>query len=273
MNNVVLFLDSGVGGLPYRCAFVRQNPDIPVVYAADTAHFPYGTKSKDELDKILHELCAILIRRFEPAVFVIACNTASVSSLDALRRAFPDTAFVGTVPAVRPAVLASRTGIAGILGTERTLADPYIGELLDKANAEAAAAPRTLLYRAAPDLVNFVEHDFWKAEYSKKIYITKKYIDYFRENNADCIILGCTHFLLLLDYFKENAAPDMAIFDSIDGVCRQTSRLYAESRASGKITAMQPQTESADIFLSGGAPDEKWRAAARHFSLRAAALF
>ena len=273
MNNAVLFLDSGVGGLPYRCAFVRHNPGIPVVYAADTAHFPYGSKSADELDKILHEVCAILIRRFEPAVFVIACNTASVSALDALRRAFPNTPFVGTVPAVRPEVLASKTGIAGILGTERTLAGPYIGGLLDKANADLPPPPRTLLYRAAPELVNFVEHDFWTASYTEKLYITKKYIDYFREHNADCIILGCTHFLLLLDYFNEAAAPDITIFDSIDGVCRQTARLYAESSPAGTIPAGLQQPEYADIFLSGGAPDEKWRAAARHFSLRAASLF
>ncbi|MDR2490509.1 MAG: hypothetical protein LBD20_03800, partial [Spirochaetaceae bacterium] len=152
------------------------------------------------------------------------------------------------------------------------------------------------------ELVNFVEHDFWKAQYNEKLNITKKYIDYFRKHNVDAIVLGCTHFLLLLDWFKEAAAPDITIFDSIDGVCRRTARLYVESAASGRKRASDRKRTSdrntdanqqageaekqqaskaakrqagkaADIFLTGGAPDEKWRDAAAWFSLRAAALF
>lgn len=264
----VLFLDSGAGGLPYRAAFAARNPSVKTVYIADNANFPYGPKSKDCLNALLSALAASLVRRFAPDIIVLACNTASVTALDALRARFPNLPFVGTVPAVKPAVFHSRTGIAGVLGTERTTADPYLDKLLADANTEAGKNC-TMLHRAAPELVEFAENEFWDAGESAKNAAVQKYIDYFRERGADALVLGCTHFLLLLDNFAA-CSGGMAVFHSIDGVCRQIERTLG-------LTAVAPSgaaagAAEADLYITGGMDGAKWAKAARYFNLRARAL-
>ncbi len=127
--STIAFLDSGIGGIPY---FVRARellPDFRYVYLADTAHFPYGKQEVNEVRKIVHGAVGALIERFEPEVIVVACNTASVVALDSLRERF-DVAFVGVVPAIRPAAKLVGDGTIGVLATERTVNDPYVSRLI-----------------------------------------------------------------------------------------------------------------------------------------------
>jgi glutamate racemase len=150
---------------------------------------------------------------------VLACNTASVSALESLRNSFPDLPLVGTVPAVKPAVEASKTRRIGVLGTARTIADPYIAELAARYGPDCA-----LTAIAAPDLVDFVEHRYDAAGTEERLGAVLPYITEFRRAGVDAIVLGCTHFLFLLDSFKA-AAGDMSIHDSVEGVCRRAEAL------------------------------------------------
>jgi glutamate racemase len=125
----VLFVDSGIGGIPYCRDFHERNPGERVVYLADRLRFPYGRREKAELVSILIALMEQLIPAVDPKITVLACNTATVSALEALRERFPSLPFVGTVPAGKPAALASTTGKVGVLGTERTIEEPYIRRL------------------------------------------------------------------------------------------------------------------------------------------------
>ncbi|MDR0539196.1 MAG: glutamate racemase [Spirochaetaceae bacterium] len=271
MNKTVLFFDSGVGGLPYLNAFAGRHPYINAVYIADDAHFPYGAKTKKELVSLLIALFSELLPRFEPVLVVIACNTASVTALAALRERFPYVDFVGTVPAVKPAVLHTQTGKIGILGTERTLADPYIRHLLARAQAETGKHC-VLVHRAAPELVDFIEHDFWESSDITKTDITRKYIHYFCGHTTDGIILGCTHFLLLLHYFETCAENSMLIFHSIGGVCRQAEKLLAKKTGAPAAEARDaPAAEKSDaarrnhVYITGSSISEKWIRAAEFF--------
>ena len=119
----ILFFDSGVGGLsvlgPTR-ALLRQ---APIVYATDSAGFPYGTKSEAELAARVPALLGRLVERFAPRLAVIACNTASTVALDHARAAL-DLPIVGTVPAIKPAAEISKTRVIGVLGTEATVRQP-----------------------------------------------------------------------------------------------------------------------------------------------------
>ena len=92
------FLDSGTGGLPYLKYLKAERPDSACVYVGDTKNFPYGEKTAGQ---IIEKSCGCaekIIKKWNPDAVVVACNTISVSALDELRRRFPGTPFVGTVP-------------------------------------------------------------------------------------------------------------------------------------------------------------------------------
>jgi glutamate racemase len=220
----IVFIDSGKGGLPYFDFFRLRNPDVNAVYVADTEHFPYGKKTKAELVAILYSLVKTLVNRYAPAAIALVCNTASVSALDELRAAFPGTLFVGTVPAVKPAVARSRSGVIGVIGTERTLDDPYIDTI-----AANSGKPCRIERAAAPELVAFVEYRLDTATAQERAEMVQPYIRWFRERKVDALVLGCTHFLLLKQDFIEAGAPDMDIFDSVEGVTKQIERLVSDS--------------------------------------------
>ncbi len=218
----VVFIDSGIGGLPYCRAFRALLPGVPVAYIADRAHFPYGPKSRRELIDLLVQLVSRLIALMDPRLVVIACNTASVSALEDLRAAFPSLPFVGTVPAVKPAALASSKRRIGVLATERTVRDPYAAHL-----AARFAPGCELIGIAAPELVEFVEHRYALSDRGERLATAERYIRRFRELGVDAIVLGCTHFLFLADEFVEAGGDDIAIFDSRDGVARRAASLLS----------------------------------------------
>jgi glutamate racemase len=222
-RKTVAFVDSGKGGLPYFDFFRARNPGVNAVYAADTEHFPYGKKTKAELVAILCNLAETLKNRYAPKVIALVCNTASVSALSELRAAFPDIMFVGTVPAVKPAVESSESGVIGVIGTERTLDDPYIDTI-----AATAGKPCRIERAVAPELVEFVEHRLEIARAQERAEQVLPYIQRFRIQKVDALVLGCTHFLLLKQEFIEAGAPDMRIFDSVEGVIKQIERLITD---------------------------------------------
>ena len=123
-----LVFDSGVGGLTIADELRKAAPDWIVDYAADSGFFPYGVKTDDELRERLPRLCAALVDVAKPDVLVIACNTASTLSLDAIR-ATVKVPVVGTVPAIKPAAEQTKTGVIGILATPGTVRRAYLDDL------------------------------------------------------------------------------------------------------------------------------------------------
>jgi glutamate racemase len=260
MDRPILFWDSGIGGLPYYGYFHKRNLKEVVVYVADRANFPYGTKTKDELIRLLLELSSRLIACFSPKLAVMACNTASVSALPVLREAFPDLLWVGTVPAIKPAVIESASRCIGVLGTDRTIEDPYIAELASQYGADAG-----IIGIAAPDLVEFVEHKYADATEREKQEAVLPYIKQFRNAGVDAVVLGCTHFLLLLDMFRKAAAPDIRIYDSIKGVSYRVETLLDEHSLRAKNWG---KTENLLVLTGSFLAESIWRQRATTFGLR-----
>jgi glutamate racemase len=233
----VVFLDSGIGGIPYCRNFVFRNPGEPVLYLADHAHFPYGERSREDLREILREITEDLIAREDPKILVLACNTATVSALSFLRDRFPSLPFVGTVPAVKPAALNSKTRRIGVLGTRRTVDDPYIRELADRYGGGSAIFPL-----AAPELVEFVEYRYAGAGAEERRQAVRPYLTRFRNLGVDGVVLGCTHFLFLLREFREEAAPDLGVYDSVEGITRRIeSLLDGGARPGGPVAGQTGQ--------------------------------
>ncbi|MFP3041807.1 glutamate racemase [Treponema primitia] len=250
-------MDSGIGGLPYYHHFHKANPEETLVCLADREYFPYGSKDRPELILRLTELLNRLRRRYDPKLGVLACNTASISALQPLRESFPDLPLVGTVPAVKLAVLASKKRHIGVLGTSRTIGDPYIAELTAEFGADCA-----LTAIAAPDLVEFVEHRYAESDAQERLAAVLPYINQFRSAGVDAIVLGCTHFFFLQDVFKA-AAWDMSIHDSLDGVSHRVEALLDQ----GDLRAEAGGRENI-LFITGkGSPEPVWQERARAFGL------
>jgi glutamate racemase len=261
-----------------------RNPDTRVIYAADCANFPYGTKDRDTLEKILEALVHALDAHFRPRLAVLACNTASVSALAPLRERFPGIRWVGTVPAVKPAVNASRKRHIGVLGTARTIADPYMEGLLRRYGPDCR-----LTGIAAPDLVDFVERGGDSAGLDEQIRQVKPYIAEFRGAGADAVVLGCTHFVFLRGAFESLSGagkPEEAvrIFDSVEGVVSRAESLLGKGGirpAPGGREGLRDCGEKPSgaewrnlLVLTGEGPRDRWleRAAAAGLSLKGLAL-
>ena len=242
----VLFLDSGVGGIPYCRHFHLRNPGENIVYLADRANFPYGKRKREDLAAVLRTLVERLVSLTNPKIIVLACNTATVSAISPLREFFPGLPFVGTVPAIKPAVSGRRRGKVGVLGTERTLADPYIADLAAKYGPDCE-----IIGIAAPELVEFVEYRCAFAGEEEKTRTVLSYLERFRAAGADGLVLGCTHFLHLLDEFRREAAPAITVYDSVEGISRRIESLLGERREAG-------EAGEGRFLVTGGRADPSW---------------
>src|SRR4029453_15250966 len=147
----LLFFDSGVGGLSVLGPTRQLLPNAPIVYAADSAGFPYGKRTEAELATRVPALLGRLVERFRPRLAVIACHTASTIALDHARAAL-DIPVVGTVPAIKPAAELSKSRVIGVLGTEATVRQPYVADLPARF---AADCPVTR--HGSPELVELAE--------------------------------------------------------------------------------------------------------------------
>ena len=191
----ILFFDSGVGGLSVLAPTRALLPAAPVVYAADDAGFPYGTRSESEIAGRVPALLGRLAERYRPRLIVIACNTASTIALAAVRGAL-DLPVVGTVPAIKPAALASITRVIGVLGTEATVRQPYV----DRLSAEFAA-DCTVLRHGSARLVELAEAKL-RGESVPPADVAHELaglLDQPGGDRLDTIALACTHFPLLQD--------------------------------------------------------------------------
>jgi glutamate racemase len=222
----LLVFDSGVGGLSILAEIRRALPKANLVYAADNAWLPYGTKSEAEIAARVPAVLGRLVERYRPRLVVIACNTAATIALAHVRAAL-DLPIVGTVPAIKPAALATQTGVIGLLGTAATIRQPYV----DRLEAEFAQG-KTLLRYAAPELVLAAESALRGDAVDDQIYddalIGLK--DQTGGAMLDHIILGCTHFPLVKSPLQAAAArlglrSDLNFIDSGEGIARRTVAL------------------------------------------------
>ncbi len=210
-----VFIDSGVGGIPYMMKLLEKKPDASCVYVADTANFPYGEKTHEQVVKCVLELVGKIRSQFSPKVIVVACNTMSVNALDALRSNYSDIQFVGTVPAIKLAASVSKKRRIGLLATKATCENPYNLELKEK-----FASDCVLVTRGDGELVSFIEHNAFTATREECLAAIKPAVDFFRKEDCDAVILGCTHFLNFTDIFEAACEPDIKVVDSVDGVVR-----------------------------------------------------
>lgn len=216
----VLFFDSGVGGLSVLAPTAALLPDMPVVYVADNAGYPYGTRSEVEIAGRVPALLGRLVERYEPRLVVIACNTASTIALGAVRAAL-DVPIVGTVPAIKPAAERSRTRVIGVLGTAATVRQPYVDDL-----ATRFAADCTVLRHGSAALVVLAEAKLAGLQIAQADVAAElaALTGQPGGDRIDVVVNACTHFPLLIDELQV-ARPDVHFVDGGPGIARRVAQL------------------------------------------------
>ena len=219
----LLFFDSGVGGLSVLGPTRALLPYAPIVYAADSAGFPYGKRSEEEIASRVPALLGRLVERFQPRLAVIACNTASTIALDYARAAL-DLPVVGTVPAIKPGAEMSKTRVIGVLGTEATVRQPYVDDLAAK-----FAADCILIRHGSPELVELAEAKLAGDEVTVEAVraAAQPMFDAPEGDRIDSVVLACTHFPLLGEQLCE-AFPKITYVDGGPGIARRIAYLTRE---------------------------------------------
>jgi glutamate racemase len=216
----LLFFDSGVGGLSVLGPTRALLSNAPIVYAADSAGFPYGKRTEAELATRVPALLGRLVERFRPRLAVIACNTASTIALDHARAAL-DIPVVGTVPAIKPAAELSKSRVIGVLGTEATVRQPYVDDL-----AARFAADCTVIRHGSPELVELAEAKLAGREVPVETVraAIAPMVGQPRGEEMDVMVLACTHFPLLADEIAA-AFPAIVQVDGGPGIARRIAYL------------------------------------------------
>ncbi len=217
----ILLFDSGVGGLSVLAELRKLLPQAPVIYAADNAGLPYGTKSEAEIAARVAGLLGRITERFRPRLACIACNTASTIALGMVRDvlAIP---VVGTVPAIKPAAELTNTGTIGLLGTAATIRQSYV----DRLEAEFAHDKR-LLRHAAPELVGAAEAKLRGQNVDPAIFTRAAagLRDQAGGAEVDTVVLACTHFPLVADELAQAFGPNVRLVDGGAGIARRIAFL------------------------------------------------
>ncbi|WP_337190452.1 glutamate racemase [Tsuneonella aeria] len=219
----ILLFDSGVGGLTVLAEVRKLLPQAPVIYAADTAGLPYGTKTEAEIAARVAGLLGVLSERYRPRLATIACNTASTIALGMVRDVLR-IPIVGTVPAIKPAAALTRTGTIGLLGTEATIRQGYV----DRLEAEHAGGTR-LIRHAAPALVAAAEARLRGAPADPAVFAEAARGLRAQPGGADIdtVVLACTHFPLVADDLAAAMGPGVRFVDGAAGIARRIASLTA----------------------------------------------
>jgi len=217
----ILLFDSGVGGLSVLAPLRQLLPQASIVYVADSAGFPYGTKSEVEIAARVPALLGRLAERYRPRLIVIACNTASTIALPAVRAAL-DLPIVGTVPAIKPAAGLSKTRVIGVLGTNATVRQPYVDRL-----AAEFAADCVVLRHGSAELVDLAEAVL-HGESPPDAAFAAVLGGLFGQpdgNRLDVIVNACTHFPLVADRLAAAASRPVRFVDGNQGIARRIAAL------------------------------------------------
>ena len=240
----ILVFDSGLGGLTVFPEVLKARPDARFVYAADDAAFPYGRLSGDALVARVQAVMDRLIGLYDPELVVIACNTASTLVLPHLR-ARSRVPFVGSVPAIKPAALATRSGHVTVLATPGTVARDYTRDLI----ASYAAGCRVNLV-GSRRLATFAEAELAGAPVCDEE-LRAELEPCFVGNaggRTDVIALACTHYPLLLSRFETLAPWPVAWIDPAPAIARRVVQLIG-----GPVPGHEADEGEAMAVFTGGA--------------------
>ena len=249
----IAVFDSGVGGLTVLHELLVHLPEEDFVYLGDTARFPYGQRTAQELEGFCLQIAEVMLRH-RAKLLVIACNTATAAALPALRRRMLQTTLgVDVLGVVRPeavqAVTATRNGRIGLLATPATVMSGAYAE------AVAAADPHVdLISVPCPDLAPLIQDG---SSFDERMQDTiRGYVAPLREAGVDTVILGCTHYPLVSPMLQRMLGRGVEIVTSGAALARQVEHALGSrdlaTRRRGEGSYRFLCTGDADAFRHAG---------------------
>ena len=215
--------DSGVGGLSVLRHIRALLPQEHLIYFADSGFAPYGDKTEAVVVERSLAVAAFLVGRGVKAL-VVACNTATVAAIKAIRAHYPELPVVGVEPGLKPGAAATRNGKVGVLATQRTLSGEKFLLLRDQI---AGATQAQFLLQPCVGLVDLIEQGELDTDATRAM--LERYVAPLVAQGADTLVLGCTHYPFVQEAIaravKQAGGADVTLIDTGDAVARQLARL------------------------------------------------
>ena len=211
------FFDSGIGGYSVVREYRKLRPADEIFYTADWEFCPYGNKPRE----LVEARAALLSERLiglGARIVVVACNTATAAAIDTLRARFADMPFVGMEPAIKPALLNSKSGVVGVLATANT----FDGRLYKETSTKFRGDVR-LIAAVGEGLVDLVERGITEGPEARNA--VGRCLDEMLAMGADHIVLGCTHYHFLKKTIAEIAGDSVVIVDPARAVAERAAAL------------------------------------------------
>ncbi len=215
--------DSGVGGLSIWRATRKLLPQESMVFLADSGHVPYGEKTTEQLRDLTSRGVRFLLSQ-DAKLIVVACNTATVHTIDHLRETFPQVPFVGVVPVVKTLARRTRTGTIAVLSTPATSASAYLAGLIRE-----FAPDKRVINVGCDGLENMVEAGHLRTR--QTVALLERHLSPVRRSEADVVGLGCTHYPFLRSRIKRMLGRGVRLYDPSRPVARRVRQLLRQRDA------------------------------------------
>lgn len=211
--------DSGIGGLTVVKEIRRSLPSEDIIYLGDTARLPYGTKSFDSIIQFSRENTKFLLARGVKCI-VIACYSSTSVALEILQKEI-QIPIIGVIkPGVKKALELTKNNKIGVIGTSLTIHSGAYEKAFQDLDTEVE-----VIGRACPLFVPLVEEGF--IDHPATEFIAREYLEPLKKDNIDTLLLGCTHFPLLLDVIRR-VLGDINYVDASQELGRELAYLLAE---------------------------------------------
>ncbi|MBF0505202.1 MAG: glutamate racemase [Nitrospirae bacterium] len=229
--------DSGIGGLTVFKEVRSLLPGENIIYLGDTARVPYGTRSPETVMRYSFECTEFLLNQ-SIKLLVVACNTVSAVSLDEIckRVSIPVTGVIG--PGARAAASATKNKKIGIIGTETTIKSSAYSKAI-----RAMGHDIEVHGVACPLFVPLVEEGWTEGAIARMV--VERYLAEIKDNGADTLLLGCTHYPLLKKVIQE-VMGDVRLVDSAIETALAVKQLLVEK----KMTAMNSAAGTSRFFVT-----------------------
>lgn len=212
--------DSGVGGLSIWHEIVGLLPNENTIYFADSKNAPYGQKTKEKIIEFSIKNTELLLER-GCKLIVVACNTATTNAIKYLRTNY-DVPFIGIEPAIKPAALQTKNNIVGVLATQGTLSSELFNNTSQKISDGI-----TIIEQIGEGLVPLIEEG--KKDSLEMENLLQLYLKPMIEKNIDYLVLGCSHYPLLIPQIRNIVGKNVTIIDSGEAVARQTKAVLKKN--------------------------------------------
>ena len=216
-EKIIGIFDSGVGGLSVLRAIRHELPEAKLLYLADQARVPYGSRTLEEVRQFSESITHYLLSQGADMI-VVACNTASAAALHPLRQSFPGIPFVGMEPAVKPAAEQTHTGVVGVLATPATFQGALYASVVER-----FASGVILLQHTCPGLVKQIEAGDLDGPITWQI--LEDALAPMLAQGIDTVVLGCTHYPFVIPLIQTIVGPSVRVIDPAPAVARQVRRV------------------------------------------------